>query len=447
MRYVSITPEEKRVMLKVTGVDRVEDLFETIPENLRLRKTLDIPKAASETDILKYFRSLGEKNASAESFEYFLGAGAYNHFIPTLIDSVISRAEFYTCYTPYQPEVSQGTLQATFEFQTLICQLTGMEVANASLYDGSSALAEGVLMAVRTTQRQKVLFAQSVHPEYRRVLETYATNLDIEIQDLPFTESGCIDVEGLEKLLSEDHAAVVIQSPNFFGVLEEVEPVTRLSQKAGALSIVVVTEALSLGLLTPPGELGADIVVGEGQSLGIPLGFGGPYLGLFATQDKHKRQMPGRLVGQTVDTLGRPGFVLTLATREQHIRRQKATSNICTNQGLCALIAAVFLTTLGKQGIRELAEQNLKKAFYLRKLLGDSLPFAGATFNEMVVECAEDPARINRQLVGEGIIGGLPLGRYFPDRSHQMLVCVTEQNTPEKIQRLAEVLKSVEVTL
>ncbi len=447
MRYVSITPEEKRLMLKVTGVDRVEDLFGTIPENLRLRETLDIPEAASETDILKYFRALGQKNASAENFEYFLGAGAYHHFIPTLIDSVISRAEFYTCYTPYQPEVSQGTLQATFEFQTLICQLTGMEVANASLYDGSSALAEGVLMAVRTTKRQKVLLAQSVHPEYRRVLETYAANLDIQIQDLPFTESGCLDVEGLEQLLSKDHAAVVIQSPNFFGVLDEVEAISRLCERAGALSIVVVTEALSLGLLKPPGELGADIVVGEGQSLGIPLGFGGPYLGLFATKDKHKRQMPGRLVGQTVDSLGRPGFVLTLATREQHIRRQKATSNICTNQGLCALMAAVFLTALGKAGIRELAEQNLKKAFSLRKLLGDSVAFSGATFNEMVVDCAEDPEEINRRLVGEGIIGGLPLGRYFPERSNQMLVCVTEQNSLEKIQRFAEVLKGGEVTL
>ena len=245
MRYVSITPEEKRLMLQVTGVDRVEDLFGTIPENLRLRETLDIPEAASETDILKYFRALGQKNASAENFEYFLGAGAYHHFIPTLIDSVISRAEFYTCYTPYQPEVSQGTLQATFEFQTLICQLTGMEVANASLYDGSSALAEGVLMAVRTTKRQKILLAQSVHPEYRRVLETYAANLNIQIQDLPFTESGCLDVEGLEQLLSKDHAAVVIQSPNFFGVLDEVEAISRLCERAGALSIVVVTEALS----------------------------------------------------------------------------------------------------------------------------------------------------------------------------------------------------------
>ena len=447
MRYVSITPEEKRQMLKTTGVDRVEELFSSIPEGLRLRTPLDIPEAASETEILQYFKSLGEKNVFAEKFDFFLGAGAYNHFIPTIIDSVISRAEFYTCYTPYQPEVSQGTLQAIFEFQTLICQLTGMEVANASLYDGSSALAEAVLMALRTTKRQKVLLARSLHPQYRRVLETYAANLEVEFEDLDISESGGLDLEQVEGLLSEDVAAVVIQSPNFFGVIEEVRKTTGMCQKAGTLSIVVVTEAISLGLLKPPGELGADIVVGEGQSLGIPLGFGGPYLGFFATRDKYKRQMPGRLVGQTVDSQGRRGFVLTLATREQHIRREKATSNICTNQGLCALVAAVFLSALGKQGIRQLAEQNLKKAFYLRKLLGASLVFSGKIFNEMVVRCSEDPREINRQLITEGIVGGLPLARYFPDRADQMLVCVTERNTPEKIHRFAEVLKSVEVTL
>ncbi|MDA2937141.1 aminomethyl-transferring glycine dehydrogenase subunit GcvPA [Acidobacteria bacterium AH-259-A15] len=447
MRYVSITSEEKRLMLGKMGAARVEDLFSTIPESLRLRKTLDIPKAAAETDILKYFKSLAEQNACTEKFEYFLGAGAYNHFIPTIIDSIISRAEFYTSYTPYQPEISQGTLQAIFEFQTLICQLTGMEVANASLYEGSSALAEAVLMAARIRKRQKVLLCESLHPEYRRVLQTYVANLDIELEDVPFTESGRLDVKRLEELLNEDHAAVVVQSPNFFGVIEELEAVAPLSHKVDALSIVVVTEAISLGLLKAPGELGADIVVGEGQSLGIPLGFGGPYLGIFATKDEYKRQMPGRLVGQTVDSLGRRGFVLTLATREQHIRREKATSNICTNQGLCALIAAVFLATLGKRGIRELAEQNLKKAFHLRKLLGDSLAFSGPTFNEMVVCCAEDPKEINRRLFREGIIGGLPLGRYFPERSNQMLVCVTEQNSRQKIERCAEVLKSVEVTL
>ena len=445
MRYISLTPEEKQRMLKATGVDRVEELFETIPESVRLMAPLNIPEAASETEILKYFTSLGEKNTSTDRWDSFLGAGVYNHFIPTIIDSVISRAEFYTSYTPYQPELSQGTLQAIFEFQTLICQLTGMEVANASLYDGSSALAEAVLMALRLTKRSTLLVPESLHPEYRRVLGTYVANLDTQIRDLSLAETGRLDLDHLRKSLSDDCAAVVVQSPNFFGVIEEIREVTRLCQAAGALSIVVVTEAISLGLLKPPGELGADIVVGEGQSLGIPVGFGGPNLGFFATQDRYKRQMPGRLAGQTVDNQGRRGFVLTLATREQHIRREKATSNICTNQGLCALTCAVFLSALGKQGIRELAEQNLKKAFCLRKLLGESLEFSGKTFNEMVVRCGEDPAEINRRLLDDGIVGGLPLGRYFPDRADQMLVCVTEQNHPQKIQRLAEVLTGVEV--
>ena len=447
MRYVSITPEEKRLMLKA---HRCGSSGRPLRHHSRKSPAQQNPGHTGgrlrngHPQILPF---AGPEERLRRRLRVFSGGGGLQSFYPTLIDSVISRSEFYTSYTPYQPEVSQGTLQATFEFQTLICQLTGMEVANASLYDGGSALAEGVLMAVRTTRRQKVLVAQSVHPEYRRVLETYAANLDIQLQELPFTESGCVDVEALERLVSEDHAAVVIQSPNFFGVLDDVEQAVGLTQSVGALSVVVVSEALSLGLLKPPGELGADIVVGEGQSLGIPLGFGGPYLGLFASKDKYKRQMPGRLVGQTVDSEGRQGYVLTLATREQHIRRQKATSNICTNQGLCALVATVFLSVLGKQGIRELAEQNLKKAFHLRKLLGDSLVFSGATFNEMVVECSEDPADINRQLVSEGIIGGLPLGRYFPERSNQMLVCVTEQNSLEKINRLAEVLSSVKVTL
>lgn len=447
MRYVSITDEEKRQMLAQIGAKRVDDLFRTIPDNLRLKKPLNIPEAQSEAELLGYFKSLAERNACAEKFEYFLGAGAYNHFLPTVIDSIISRSEFYTAYTPYQPELSQGTLKAIFEYQTLVCQLTGMEVANASLYDGSSALAEAVLMACRLTRRDKVLIPASLHPEYRRVLSTYVSNLDIRVADIPYLESGTLDLKRLDKMLTEEHAAVLIQSPNFFGVIDEVEAAARLARKKGARSVVLFTEAIALGLLTPPGQLGADIVVGEGQSLGIPVAYGGPYLGIFATRDEYKRQMPGRLAGQTVDQDGRRGFVLTLSTREQHIRREKATSNICTNQGLCALIAAIFMSTLGKSGIRELAEQNLKKAFHLRKLLGDSVVFSGPVFNEMVVSCSEDPREINEQLFAEGIVGGLPLGRYFPERQNQMLVCVTEQNSRSKIERLAEVLRGVQVTL
>lgn len=440
MRYTSITPEEKKSMLKVVGVDQVEKLFETIPEKVRLKDTLDIPNAASETEIIDYFKTMGEKNVSADRWDCFLGAGAYNHFIPTTVDSIISRAEFYTCYTPYQPELSQGTLQAIFEFQTLICQLTGMEIANASLYDGSSALAEAVLMAQRLTKKSKFFVPDSLHPHYRRVLETYVSNLDIQLKALPLSSTGMLDLDYLQKTLNDEYAGVVIQSPNFFGVIENIGEVTQLCKEMGAMTIVVVTEAVSLGLLKPPGELGADVVVGEGQSLGMPLGFGGPNLGFFATQDQYKRQMPGRLVGQTVDTDGQRGFVLTLSTREQHIRREKATSNICTNQGLCALICAIFLSTLGKRGIRELAEQNLKKAFYLKELIGDSVEFSGDIFNEMVVRCNQDPTAINAKLLDEGILGGLPLGRYFPDRSDQMLVCVTEQNHAHNIQHLATAL-------
>ena len=446
MRYVSLTDEEKNLILGKIGVSRIEDLFSTIPEQFRLLEPAALPSALSEIDVLDYFKGLADTNASSENFQYFLGAGAYNHFIPTIIDSIISRAEFYTAYTPYQPEISQGTLQAIFEFQTLVCQLTGMEVANASLYDGSSALAEAVLMAARVTKRQKVLLPETLHPEYRRVLETYVKNLNIELVDIPFTESGQVDLNQVEDSLNEGFAALVLQSPNFFGVIEELELASQLCQATGSLFIVTVSEALSLGLLKPPGEVGADIVVAEGQSLGIPLGFGGPYLGVFATKDRHKRQMPGRLVGQTVDGEEKRGFVLTLATREQHIRREKATSNICTNQGLCALIVAIFLVTLGKHGIRRLAEQNLKKAHYLRGLLPEMLVFSGPHFNEMVISCAEDPLEINQHLLKEGIIGGLPLKKYFPDRVDQMLVCVTEQNTRQSIDRFARALKPSRVT-
>lgn len=443
MRYVSLTKEEKKQMLGAIGVERVEELFSSIPENLRPKKELQIPDAVPETSLLHYFKLLGKKNASTEGFSYFLGAGAYHHFIPTILDSLVSRSEFYTAYTPYQPEISQGTLQAIFEYQTMICQLTAMEVANASLYDGSSGLAEAVLMAQRITGRRRVTVPVSLHPEYRQVLKTYLSNLDLELDDLDLTAQGSIDLNRLESLLTDDHAAVVLQSPNFFGVIEDIESVVHLAGRKNTLTIVAVPETMSLGLLRPPGDSGADIVVGEGQPFGIPLSFGGPYLGILATREQYKRQMPGRLVGQTVDTRGRVGFVLTLATREQHIRREKATSNICTNQGLCALLAAIFLCTLGKEGVRQLAEQNLKKAHYLRGRLEDSLVFPGPTFNELTIRCQEDPYELNRRLFKEGIIGGLPLEKYFPDRADQMLVCVTEQNSRRDIDRFVEVVKGL----
>ena len=443
MRYVSLTPEERREMLEVIGIEQTEDLFHSIPEGVRLERDLDIPSAVPEASLLEYFKSLGEKNASTEDYGCFLGAGAYNHFIPTIIDSIISRAEFYTAYTPYQPEVCQGTLQAMFEYQTLVSQLTGMEVANSSLYDGSSSLAEAVLMAARVTRRDQILIPASLHPRYEQVLRTYSSN-HLKVESLPLSSRGTLNLNQLEAELNDQSAAVVVQSPNFFGVLEDIQEIADLAHKKGALVIAVVAEGLSLGLLKPPGELRADIVVGEGQSFGIPLGFGGPYLGFFATRNRFKRQMPGRLVGQTVDDQDRVGYVLTLATREQHIRREKATSNICTNQGLCALIAAIFLSTLGKRGIRELAEQNLKAAHFLRKQLQDHQVFSGPVFNEMVFR-TDDPDELNRRLLEESIVGGLNLGRYFPDRSDQVLVCVTERNSRAQIERFVQVFQEVQV--
>jgi glycine dehydrogenase subunit 1 len=443
MRYISLTPEERQQMLETVGVDSIDRLFDSIPEHLRLKAPLALPNALAETEVLKHFKRLAEKNASAERYPCFLGAGAYYHFVPTVIDAIVSRSEFYTAYTPYQPEISQGTLQSIFEYQTLICQLTGLDVANASLYDGGSAAAEAALMAGRVTGRKTILVSGALHPEYRRVIETYINHLDVFVEEIPCDQDGRTDAAALQKRLSPDCAAILVQSPNFFGVIENVKGFSEAAKAAGALSIVAVAEAISLGLLKPPGELGADIVAGEGQSFGIPLSFGGPYLGLFACRDQYKRQMPGRLVGQTVDSEGRRGFVLTLSTREQHIRREKATSNICTNQGLCALMCAVFLCTLGRRGLREMAEQNLQKSAYLRRRLDDFLVFRAPTFNEFVVRCPRHPDEINQHLLGLGLIGGLPLGRYFSDRADQMLLCVTEQVSREQMDQLAEVFLSL----
>ena len=444
MRYVSLTPKEKEMMLQAIGVEQINDLFNCIPEGVRLIRPLNLPEPLSESCLLAKFKSMGQKNASNEDFSYFLGAGSYNHFIPSVIDSLVSRSEYFTAYTPYQPEISQGTLQAIFEYQTLISQLTAMEIANASLYDGSSALAEGVLMAARVTRRTRILVPESLHPNYLKVLRTYAAN-HLSISFIPANSSGSIDLEILDSKLDDQTAAVVVQSPNFFGIVENMQPMSDLAHQHGSLLVAVTSEALSLGLLKPPGEMGADIVTGEGQSLGLPMSFGGPYLGLFATLDRYKRQMPGRLVGETIDNRNRRGFVLTLSTREQHIRREKATSNICTNQGLCALAVSIFLSTLGKQGIREMAEQNLKKAYYLRKKLTPYLVFSGPIFNEMVIH-VDDPVRVNQELYKEGIIGGLLLDRYIPSRENQMLICVTEQNTREQMDRLVHHIERSQVT-
>lgn len=445
MRYIPNTDADCQAMLEAIGVRSVEELFADIPRKVRLRRALDLPPPMSEPELHRHLRSLAIKNADVDRYPCFLGAGAYNHFVPAAVSHLVSRGELLTAYTPYQPEVSQGTLQTFYEYQTLVCQLTGMEVANASVYDGASGLAEAVLMAHRITNRNEVLISRAVHPEWRQVVQTYCRNLGVRIREIPFTEKGATDVRKARAFLSEDTACLVVQSPNFFGTVEMLDEFAEAAHVKGALFIVGVAEPISLGILKPPGEAGADIVVGEGQVFGIGLNFGGPYLGLFATKEAYVRSMPGRLVGETVDREGRRGFVLTLSTREQHIRREKATSNICTNAGLCAAIATVFLSLLGRKGMRELALLNLWKANFAKdavsKLKGYGLRFDGPTFNEFVVLVKKQkPSEVNRALFKRGIIGGLELGRFYPELSDCLLFSVTEQVGREEIEALLKAL-------
>ncbi len=438
MRYLPKSEAERKGMLDSMGLESIEELFRCIPEKMRLRARLDLPKALSEFELIDYFRARAEENAA--DYVRFLGAGAYHHFRPVVVDAMISRGEFLTAYTPYQAEVSQGTLQAIFEFQTLICQLTGQEVANASMYDGSTALPEAVMMAIRLTRRSRVLLAHSVHPEYRQVFDTYGQSFKLDVHALVAESSGQISPAQLREKVNAETAAVVIQSPNFFGVIEDVAEAASVAQERGALLIVVITEPVSLGLLRPPAE--ADIVAIEGQSFGLPVSYGGPYVGVIATKEKYVRQLPGRLAGMAYDAQGRRGFVLTLATREQHIRREKATSNICTNQALCALAATVHLCVLGKQGLREMAEQNLAKAYYaaaeLAKLPGVTLRFPAPFFNEFVVDLPQNSAGVLRKLLEKKIIGGLALERFYPEMKNSLLVCVTETAGRTEIDRLVE---------
>jgi glycine dehydrogenase subunit 1 len=441
MRYIPHTEEDIQTMLEFVGARRIEDLFEMIPREYRLSKSLNLPESLSEPDLLRHLQGL-----PSVAYSSFLGAGAYHHFIPSVISALISRSEFYTAYTPYQPEISQGTLQAIFEYQTLMCQLTGMEVSNASVYDGASSLAEAVLMAERVTKRKKILLSEAVHPEYRKVIQTYIDPDQLEIIRIPYKkDEGRTDERRLFDLIDGEVSGVVIQSPNFFGVIEDLRPMADKVHEAGGLMIVGFSEAVAYGILKPPGEEGADIVAGEGQSFGIPLSYGGPYLGIFATREKVVRNMPGRLVGETIDLEGRRGFVLTLATREQHIRRERATSNICTNEGLCALMATIYLSCLGKRGLRELALMNLSKAEYAKKVVsqirGCRLVFSSPTFNEFVLRIQGEPDRILERMKGKRILGGFPLGKFFPEMNHHLLITVTEMNTREEIDRWAEALE------
>ncbi len=442
MRYIPNSPDERAEMLESIGLSSADDLFRSIPADVQLGRKLNITDPLAEPEVIAALEEMAAKNAAATK-PSFLGAGVYSHYSPTIVDHLIQRSEFFTSYTPYQPEISQGTLQYIFEFQTLTCQLTGMEVANASMYDGSTAMAEAYLMAQRVTRRNKIVVATSVHPEYRAVARTYTQHGDAEIVEVDFDEtSGRLSDLSI---LDEKTAALVVQSPNFLGCIEDLKALADAAHAVGALLVVVVTEAISLGLLKSPGACGADIVVGEGQSFGIPMSFGGPHVGLFATQEKFVRQMPGRLCGVAYDKNGNRGFVLTLSTREQHIRREKATSNICTNQGLIALAATIYMEAMGKKGLQEVAEQNAQKAAYAKQQIaaieGFSIPFSAPTFNEFVVRAAKPAAEVLERIrTDNGIIGGLALSKYYGGNENDFLVCVTETMSKAKIDDLVSAL-------
>ncbi|HUB29053.1 MAG TPA: aminomethyl-transferring glycine dehydrogenase subunit GcvPA [Terracidiphilus sp.] len=447
MRYLPKSPAEREQMLAEIGAASIDDLFAIIPAEYRLERDLNVPRQQAESEIVNYFRAAADKNATG--YASFLGAGAYRHYRPVIIDSLVQRGEFLTSYTPYQAEITQGTLQAIFEFQTMIAELTGMDVANASMYDGSTGAAEAVLMAMRVTGRHKAVVARTVHPEYREVIGTYLQHRDLATAEVGYdAKTGRLDLKALDAAVSEETAAVLVQNPNFFGTIEDVAAIAAIAHKKGALLIVSIAEAVSLGVVKPPVE--ADIVSMEAQSFGVALSYGGPFCGVIAAKEQYLRQMPGRLAGQTVDGDGNRGFVLTLSTREQHIRREKATSNICTNQALVALMATIFLTVYGKEGIRELAEHNLAKAGYAAKTLGDvagaKLLFNSAPrFHEFVLQTDEAPAAWQKRLLDEKIVGGVELSRWYPELKNASLWCATETMPRAKMDAAAKVLARVAV--
>lgn len=446
MPYFANTPDDERAMLAAIGVRSIEELYQLVPADLRLARELNLPPALTEVELTQHMGELAARNESAADNVCFLGGGSYDHFIPAIVDTIASRGEFYTSYTPYQPEASQGNLQAFFEYQTLITQLTGMDVSNASLYDGGSAATEAMLMAISSTKRHgNVIVAASVHPEYRQILATYLKDLDIELITVGAPD-GTLSPAELERAINDQTAGVLVQHPNFFGNLEDVRALRDVAHKAGALFVVSV-DPISLGLLERPGDYGADIVVAEGQSLGSPMSFGGPYLGIIACREEFVRRMPGRICGQTVDRNGKRCWVLTLQTREQHIRREKATSNICTNQGLFALRATIYLTSLGPQGLREVAELCLRKAHYAQAQLaqfGIAPAFEQPFFKEFVVRVPGGNARAwLSSAENEGIFAGIWLGRWYPELSDCALVTVTEKRTRAEIDRLAAVFPAM----
>ncbi|WP_301170680.1 aminomethyl-transferring glycine dehydrogenase subunit GcvPA [Brevibacillus nitrificans] len=444
-RYLPQTDQDKREMLDTLGISSVEELFSDIPEEVRFKGALQIPEALSEPELIKYFTGLSNKNVNFSTHVNFLGAGVYQHYTPSTVNHMLLRGEFFTAYTPYQPEISQGELQAIFEFQTMVCELTGMEVANSSMYDGATSLAEAAMMAAGHTGKKRVIVSRAVHPEARGVLKTYAYGQNVELIEVGINSDGVTDPQALEALINDSTAAVIVQYPNFFGNVEDLSAIESIAHGNGAL-LITSSNPLALGVLEAPGKLGADIVVGDMQPFGIPASFGGPHCGYFATTTKLMRKMPGRIVGQTKDENGKRGFVLTLQAREQHIRREKATSNICSNQALLALAASITMTALGKQGVQEMAMMNLQKAHYAKQALqakGLEVVFASPFFNEFAVKLSKPVAEVNKNLLAAGIIGGYDLGLDYPEFADHMLLAVTELRTKEEIDQLAQELEAI----
>lgn len=444
-RYIPLTQEDQNYMLEKIGVKSIDDLFSDIPENIKFNRKLDINQSFSEMEVRKIMKKLSDRNDNLDDYASFLGAGSYDHYIPSVVKHIASRSEFYTSYTPYQPEVSQGTLQYIFEFQSMMAELTGMDVINASMYDGATATAEAAIMAIRVNNRSKVAVSSTIHPETLKVLETYCHFREIELIKIPEID-GKTDVEGL-KLIDSDTSAVIIQNPNFYGIIEDVEPIEKKTHENKSLLIMSV-DPISLGIVKSPGEYGADIVVGEGQSLGIPQNFGGPYLGFIGATEKLMRKMPGRICGLTSDVDGKQGFVLTLQAREQHIRREKATSNICSNQSLCALMAVVYLSVMGRQGITEVATQCISKANYAMEKLLETNKFkkiyAGPIFKEFVLETTLEVDKIEKALYEKKIIGPLNISKLIKDKKNQLLFTVTEKRSKEEIDKMVDIIKEVQ---
>lgn len=446
MNFVPNTRQEKDQMMEFLGISSISELFEDINEDMMLKGLLKLPKPMSEMEIVAHMREMSSENANVHNHAYFMGAGAYNHFVPSVVDHLISRGEFTTCYTPYQAEMSQGMLQSIFEFQTMICELTGMDVSNASMYDGASAMAEAAIMAAKYTEDKGITISKAVHPEYRQVLKTYASAFGLKVYEVK-THNGLTDLGDIKYNVNGSTACVIVQSPNFFGSIENLAEMSEITHKNDCLFVTNINEPISLGLLKPPGDYGADIVVGEAQAYGNSLNFGGPYIGFLATKGELLKKIPGRISGLTVDTNGERGFILTLQTREQHVRRERATSNICTNQALNALASTIYLALVGKKGLKRIAEICAQRAHYtcrnIAEIEGFEPTFNTPFFNEFVVRCPTSPENINKALLKKKILGGLDLGRYYDNLNNCMLFCVTEMNSKEEIDKLVKTLGEV----